>query len=493
MSDRLDSAAGPDPALAPDVLDSREAGPAAIRGGGLRVAGFAGAILLTLASAPLIFRHLGVVDTGRYLTVLSLVTLAAGLSEGGVNAIALREYATREGSERDRLLSNLLGIRITLTLAGLVAALGFGVVAGYQSALVLGTLLAGAGMFLQVLQTLLAASLQAELRFGWVTALELVRQATLVLFLVGLVLAGAGIVPLLAAQIPAGIAALALTVPIVRRAMPLRPRFERSVWWPLIKDTLPYTLSIAVNILYFRIAILAMSVASTGRETGFFGASFRITEVLIGIPPVVVAAAFPILARAARNDPERFAYATRRVVEVALIAGVWVTICVEILAKLAIDVLAGHAFADAIPVLRIQAPAIIATFLAVAATYPLLSLRGHREILAANAASLAVSGILLTLLVSSKGAQGAAVATLAAEVTLGTVTLGLLIRARPGLGISFWAFPAVGLAAAAALAAALLPGLPAVIGVVVATAVFFALLRLFGRFPSDLVQAVVRR
>ena len=372
-------------------------------------------------------------------------------------------------------------------------ALGFGVAAGYEPALLLGTLLAGAGMFLQVVQTLLAAPLQGQLRFGWVTALELVRQAALVVFLLGLVLADAGIVPLLAAQIPAGIAVLGLTVPVVRRTMPLRPRFERSVWWPLIKDTLPYTLSIAVNILYFRVAIIAMSVGSSGEQTGYFGASFRITEVLIGIPPVIVAAAFPILARAASNDPERFAYATRRVVEVALIAGVWITICVEVLSQLAIDVIAGPGFAEAVPVLRIQAPAIIATFLAVAATYPLLSLRGHREILAANAAALLVSGVLLAVLIGPHGARGAAVATLAAEATLAIVTLVLLIRARPGLGLSLWTFAAVGLAAAGALAAALLPGLPDLVGVVVATLVFFAALRLFGRFPSDLVDAVLKR
>jgi O-antigen/teichoic acid export membrane protein len=476
-----------------DLIDSPQAGPAAIRGSGLRVAGFLAGLLLTLGSAPLIFRHLGVVEFGRYLTVLSLVTLAAGLSEGGINAIALREYATTTGAERARLLANLIGIRIVLTVLAVGAAVLFAVGVGYESAMVVGTVLAGAGLLAQVMQSLLATSLQGELRFGWATVLDILRQAVLVAFLVGLVLAGAGIVPLLAAQIPAGLAVLVLTVPLVRRLMPLRPRFERAVWGPLLRETFPYALSIAVNVLYFRVAILFMSLLSSPEETGHFAASFRIMEVLIGIPPVIVAAAFPILARAARDDPERFAFASGRMIEVALIVGVWATLCLEIGAGLAIELLAGDEFAPATPVLRIQAPAIIATFLAVAATYPLLSIAAYRDVLVANAFALATSVTLLTLLTSPHGAQGAASATLAAECVLAVTTVGLLLRRRREVSIAPGSVGAVLLAALAGLAVLLVPALPIVVQVAVASVAFFGVLHLFGKFPVDLVHAVLRR
>ena len=50
-------------------------------------------VVLGLAAAPLLVRHLGVVDFGRYTLVLSLMALVQGVTEGGLSAIGLREYA----------------------------------------------------------------------------------------------------------------------------------------------------------------------------------------------------------------------------------------------------------------------------------------------------------------------------------------------------------------------------------------------------------------
>jgi O-antigen/teichoic acid export membrane protein len=355
-----------------DILDTPDAGPAAIRGGALRTAGYAASVLLSLASAPLLFRHLGVEDFGRYTTVLSLIMLAAGLSEGGVNAIALREWSTRAPGERRRLMANLLGVRIVLSTAAVAGALVFGVIAGYDEALIAGTAVAGAGLIAQTVQSLLAQPLQADLRFGWVTIADLLRQVTLVAFLVGLVLAGAGLVSLLAAQIPSALAALALTIVLVHGDVPLRPRLHRAEWGPLLLSALPFALAIAVNIAYFRVGILYMSIAASAEETGYFATSFRILEVVVVVPPVLMAAAFPILSRAARDNADRFAYATARVFAVALLVGGAAVVALELGAQLAIDVLAGAEYGPAVPVLRIQAPAALATFAAIACVYPLL-------------------------------------------------------------------------------------------------------------------------
>ncbi|MDX6657771.1 MAG: hypothetical protein QOH62_2564, partial [Solirubrobacteraceae bacterium] len=53
---------------APDLLDTPAAGPAALRGSALRTAGYVLALVLSLAAAPLLIRHLGQVRFGRYIT-----------------------------------------------------------------------------------------------------------------------------------------------------------------------------------------------------------------------------------------------------------------------------------------------------------------------------------------------------------------------------------------------------------------------------------------
>src|SRR5262245_10817474 len=106
------------PAAVPTVpehqLDSKDAGGAAIRGSALRAGGYLLGVGLTVGSAALLFRHLGVDDGGRYVTVLSLVAIVGGITDLGLSAIGVRELAIREGHERERLLSNLVGLRIAL-------------------------------------------------------------------------------------------------------------------------------------------------------------------------------------------------------------------------------------------------------------------------------------------------------------------------------------------------------------------------------------------
>src|SRR5271155_1068428 len=133
-----------DPAV--DVLDTERAGPAALRGGALRSGAYVLGILLSLISAPLLIRHLGQVEYGRYITVIALVTIVGGLSEGGVNAVALRSYTNHSGAERTRLMANLLGVRMGLSVVAVGGAVAFAALAGYRRDLVLGTLLVGIGM-----------------------------------------------------------------------------------------------------------------------------------------------------------------------------------------------------------------------------------------------------------------------------------------------------------------------------------------------------------
>src|SRR5271155_5312474 len=90
-----------DPAV--DVLDTEQAGPAALRGGAMRSGAYVLGILLSLISAPLLIRHLGQAQSGRYITGPGLVPIVGGRREGGLNVFPRRNYASHSGAERTRL------------------------------------------------------------------------------------------------------------------------------------------------------------------------------------------------------------------------------------------------------------------------------------------------------------------------------------------------------------------------------------------------------
>src|ERR671910_3007867 len=98
----------------------------------------------------------------------------------------------------------------------------------------------------------------------------------------------------------------------------------------LVRDTVPYAVAIALNVAYFRIAIVIMSLLTAALETGYFATSFRILEILLPVPALLVGAVFPILARAAHDDLARLQYASQRVFEASLIAGVGLVLVMEL-------------------------------------------------------------------------------------------------------------------------------------------------------------------
>ncbi|HKP22117.1 MAG TPA: oligosaccharide flippase family protein [Thermoleophilaceae bacterium] len=479
--------------MAQDILDQPQAGDAAVRGGALRVAGYAVGVVLTVVSAAILFRHLGVVDSGRYVTVLALSSLVAGMTEFGLTTVGIRELAVRDQAGQRILLANLLGLRLAVTLVGAAAAVVFALIAGYDGEMVVGVALAGIALAGIAIQTTLGISLMVRLRLGWMTALELIRQAVLVAGIVVLVLLGAGIVPFVAAQIPAVLVALALTIVLVRGSVPLRPAFDAAEWGALLRTILPFAAATILAAVYFRASLLVLELVSTPREVGLFSAPFRITEVLLAVPNLLVGAAFPIFSRAARDDRARLAYGLDRVFQASLTLGACALVGLVLGAPFVIDVVAGARFDDSVDVLRLQAVALLISFAATPLTYSMLSLRMHGSLLVVSAVALAANIISVAILASAHGAMGAAGGAVIAEV-IGLACAWLILRrSEPGIAPGLGPVARVAVATVAGLAVGLIPSLPAVVAAMMGVGAFTVAAYLCGAIPPELISAFLHR
>jgi O-antigen/teichoic acid export membrane protein len=436
------------------------------------------------------FRHLGVVDTGRYVTVLALIAIVGGVSDLGLTGVGIREYTVRSGADRDRLLRNLIGMRVSFTVIGGVLAICFGLVSGYTDEMVLGTALAATGYVMFIYGQALSTPLQAQLRLGWVTVLQLLAQAGQAIGTALLVLAGAGLVAFLALQIPVMLPLAALAAWLVHRYTPLTPAFEADMWRGLMRDILPYAAAVVLGVLYFRFAAIMVQLLSSPTETGYFAVAFRVVDTLTLIPPLLVSSAFPVLARAARDDQERFDYAVTRVTQGMLIVGAWLALCLVVGAELAVDVVAGPKFEPSVEVLRLMAPALAANFLVATWGYALLSLRRHRAILVCSLVALVVAAGLGIPLIDAHGASGAAVSLAVAEVAFAASYGIALIRSRPAVAQAASTLPGLLVSLALALAAGILTGLPALPALVVSTLVYGGGLMVTRALPWEIRHAL---
>ena len=466
-------------------LDSTDAGPAAIRGGVLRVTGYFAGLLTSLIAASVLLRYLNPADYGRYAVVLQLTAITAGVSDAGLSTLATRELAVQPpGPQRDAYLRNMMGVRIALVVAGAIVAVSYAALGGIGPGLVGATVVMSVALLVMSVQSSLAADLLARLRLGTVTAADLLRQVSTSVGMVALVALGAALGAFFLVAVLGALAALVFTVVVIRGDVPLLPAYDRKVWRGLLANTIPFALAAAVGAIYFRVVILIVQLMSTPEQVGLFGASFRIIEVLVIVPYLVVSSAFPIFARAARTDADRLAYALQRMLDACLILGATIALLLVVGAPVALDIVAGSQYHAADGVLRWHGLALLFSCCAAVFGYGLLSLHAYRGLLAANLAALIVNVVAAVILVPIDGAEGGALSTLAGEVTLVAVGAYALAHARGGARLQFVGGPRLLLAGALAAAPALvLTPLPATI---VAAGVFGTLILVLRVVPEEL-------
>ncbi|HTZ85657.1 MAG TPA: flippase [Solirubrobacteraceae bacterium] len=475
-----------------DILDRPEAGAKVIRGGAIRGITYVATILLTAATVPLMTRHLGVADFGRFVTASSVVMIVAGITEFGLSGIGTREFALAAPAERRALLSDLLGLRTALTLAGLAIAALLMVAADYPRVVVTGMLVSGFGLMLLNAQQTYAISLTAQLDWGVASIFELVNAMVVAAGTALLVLVGASLFPFFLVSVASSAAALLVSAIYLRSRVSLLPRFDLSRWRELVRDTLPFAAAATVGILYPRIGLILVSLISSAAQTGYYSTAFKIVEVVGGTSGLIASSAFPLFARAGRDDHERLRYAVGKVGDTALLAGGYITLSLIVAAPFVIEVLGGSSFGPAVPVLRLQAVALLGGFLAATWSYTLLSLRLHGALLRVTIAGLIASIALSAALVPSMGAKGASIASAACEFVVAGGYLVALSRSHARLRPSFALVPRAALAAGIGACALLLPW-PSVAQWAIASLAYFGLLLALRAFPRELLQLLPGR
>jgi O-antigen/teichoic acid export membrane protein len=294
----------------------------------------------------------------------------------------------------------------------------------------------------------------------------------------------------------AAVTAVLVLVPtarLVRDAVPLLPRVDLAAWFGLLRQTVVYAAASALGVAYFQIAMLAMSLLSTEHERGIYAVPFRVVDLGNMIPWLLVGSAFPVLARAARDDADRLRYALQRLFEGGLLLGCLIAICVVVGAPFGIQLIGGAQFHSSITVLRILGIGIPATYLVAIWSFGLLSLHRHRALMVCNAIALASAFVLSGLLIPAYGARGAGAVTGGLELVLSSAYWVALARSRRELAPSVRLLPRIAIAVAAALAVGLTLPVPSAVATVLAAALYLIVLFALGAVPSELWAAIRRR
>ena len=387
-------------------------------------------------------------------------------------------------------MGDIAGIRAVLTPLGVAIASLFAVAVGYDSAMVAGVLLAGFGLVLTNLGVSYLLPLSSTLRLGWVTAADVARQVAIMAVILVLVAAGATLAPFFAAHIAGGAATLIVTLLALRGSSLPLPHLGWARWKPLAIAAAPIALSLLINAVYLRVLLVMSSLMASAEDTGLFATSSRILEIFVGVPILMVGAAFPILVHAGAGDEGRLAYATQRLVEASVFVSLALVLAMAIAAEPIVVILGGEEYRESASVLRLQSFMLLPAFLTQVWAFALVSIHRQRAIVVMNIVALLSLVVLGPVLIPVAGAMGAAAAAVVGESTLALTSLVLLARARPALRPELgrlWRLVAAGGIAALVV---LIPGLPLLAAAALSLAVFVAIGIALDAIPRELLDAL---
>lgn len=233
--------------------------------------------VLTLAAVVYLARVLGPIVYGT-VEFASAVLLCAGLVvDQGLGLYGAREIA-KAPARMNELVSNIILLRTilaVLTFGGVVLfALALQRSAGETRLLVIFAL------SLLVLPLLIPWAYQAHNRMGFVTAMQVIRQATYAVVVFGLVRFAAqawlvGIAEFAGVCLAAGFGLL-MYRPALQGSLATRPALSLS----LIRESLPIGLSQAFWMLRTFGATVLVGIIATPLATGYFGAAMRLMVAL---------------------------------------------------------------------------------------------------------------------------------------------------------------------------------------------------------------------
>jgi O-antigen/teichoic acid export membrane protein len=407
--------------------------------------------LIDVGFAAIVLRALGPEGNGAYAFVALIVGLYfVTISNWGLNDLTVREAAA-DPQRAPYLFSVAVTVRCLIALAlipcGALLAGGFALAGNplHPGALIAFALL-GLHLFPAAIAAGCSASFQAAQRMEIPALLGILTAA--VRTLIGV--AALTWAPDVTTRI-AGLAAAALVATGINAGLFLvaqrRFLFRAGWFWDaalarwLVRESFPLLLNSLLIAVFFRFDIVILRAMHGDGAVGLYDAAYKLVSMTQIIPPYVVAALFPILARAAIDDPTRLVRTVQRAIGALQLIAWPMAVSMTLLAPQLIGVLGGAAFVrDATILLQVAIWYLPLSYLNGVVQYALIAVRQQRRITGAFLSGTLVNLALNLALVPAYGALAAAVVTVITEVALFVPLILALRRAgvAPALGALIW-------------------------------------------------------
>ena len=260
----------------------------------IQVASKAVSVLLGLALVAIIARYLGRSGFGEYTTIFTFASFFAIIADFGMTLVTTQMISV-VGVDKDKTISNLLGLRLFSAIFFLSLAPIFSLFFPYNNTIKIGVGITSLSLFFVALNQILIGLFQKELRMDMAAFSDVIGR---VFLLVGSYFAcrgDFGIIWILAAAVFSTFITFFINYYFSSKFIKIKFSFDFIVWKEIISKSWPLGVTIFFNLIYLKADTFLLSLFKTQAEVGLYGAAYKVVDVLITIPFMFAGIALPII------------------------------------------------------------------------------------------------------------------------------------------------------------------------------------------------------
>ncbi len=386
-------------------------------------------------------RSLGPSGMGQLTIAWSAVAIINVVCELGTGVLITREIA-RDHSRAPVMVGTGIVLRLASVPIGWILIFAYISLTHFGSTQILVLVLATAAMQLSLITNVVQAAFQGIERMEYLAYADVFSKSLMTVVSIALVLAGFGVVAIMALSLSIAAVVLVLTLRWSRRFYSVKWRVDGRDMLRLLKGGLPFWATGLFLTAYIWIDSVMLSFMTSETVVGWYGAPTKLFAAMLFIPAVMSTAWFPRMVAAYAEGPDRFREALGRVLAWIVILSLPIAAGIIAISSPLIAFLYGPRFSESSGVLAILGLLLPFTYLNIVGAQALAA--SNRQVVWTKVMAVAtVINPLLNLVLIPlfqarwhNGAVGAAISLLATEVLMSFAAVFLMRKSLSAVSLS---------------------------------------------------------
>lgn len=270
-------------------------------------------------------KYLGSKNYGELYLAISITLMFQVLIEFGGQYHITKEVS-RSRDYAPFILSDSALSRLLLWIASLCLMFIFSMIAGYTWQVVLLITILGVAKLWEGINSLLRNCFQGFEMMEFPSVGSVVERLFLAITVITALLIGFGEITIALLMAISTLVNFILTFYFSKKIIRFFPGFRLKRTLQFLKQGVPYFLWSVFATLYYRVDVIMLSLMTTYSVVGWYGAAYKLFDVLMFFPYIFSQSLFPVLSRMAETTQDSLSKALRKSLNITMFVGLPISI-----------------------------------------------------------------------------------------------------------------------------------------------------------------------